>query len=370
MKNIISKLNLILFPAILIFAFFVSILESYKYVGFFQKHFLIPSSIIYLLSLFSFTYLISLRDSLRQLKKNRFLQVFFRLGLIAFLITLLVYVIFSSFDIVFFKNFSFGNFHIQPANLIFSVGLSLETVFLYFVTHQNFTELKNSIYRNIKLNIKYIWNDAINTTLAELRRKKVKLGKPLGLDKKIKQVNVIFATALLLLAGFGLYNLFVCVQSLVSADAYIIFHLNLTYRQKMEQEWGILFYMVEVIQDNTPDHSKILFPPFIAPWSVIGNINQVRYFLGNRILLNAKDADSVDGNPDYIIIARGGLHAIYDVVKSEDEYGWPRVFVPAETIWYLKPGTWNPVEVHKDFDPTDPINKNAWGLIKVDKSRL
>jgi hypothetical protein len=156
------------------------------------------------------------------------------------------------------------------------------------------------------------------------------------LRKRLNKNRLLLTAAILLLTVFGVYNLLINVKSLLDNDTFIIFHLGYSYNQKMEVQWGFLYTLTQIIARNTPDGSKILFPPFISPWSVAGNINQFRYFLGNRILINADDPTSINSNPDYIVIARGGLHAIYDVVKSPDEYGWPKVFIPATTIWYLK----------------------------------
>ena len=41
--------------------------------------------------------------------------------------------------------------------------------------------------------------------------------------------------------------------------------------------------------------------------------------------------------------------------------------VKAEEIWYIDPGTLKVTEAKKDFDSKDPLNMQAWGLIKVRK---
>ncbi|HJY98731.1 MAG TPA: hypothetical protein VJ227_03385 [Patescibacteria group bacterium] len=269
-------------------------------------------------------------------------------------------------DTIFYKNYSFNFFHLQPANLVFPIILSFEAVILYFLTTVKTKGLIKNILVKVKTELNYFTSNSFGSKLTDLVIKRRKL----DIKSTIRRANKSLVIAYVLLLAFGTRNLFVSVSSFVKNDAYMFTHPDLTYRQKMEQLWGILFYMVETVIDNTPDGSRILFPPEIAPWSIIGNIDQVRYFMGERVLLNAKDAYSIDGEPDYIIIGRGGLHAIYDVVKSEDEYGWPRVYVPAEKIWYLNRPHWTLTEVYKDYDPNDPMNKDAWGLIKVDKSRL
>jgi hypothetical protein len=143
MKRFLSKTNLTIFPFISAFAFFVSILESYKYIGFFQKHFLIPSDVIYLLSALSFTGLIFPRLK-RVIGKNKFLKIYCGVGSAVFFITLLLYIVLNALETIHFPNFIYGYFHIQPAGLIYSVALSFEAAFIFFITFVNFTGLSKS----------------------------------------------------------------------------------------------------------------------------------------------------------------------------------------------------------------------------------
>lgn len=367
-----------LFPLLLTLALIVSLLESYKYIGFFGTHFFIPSPYIYILLLVDFFILVLQKDLLRKIKELKFYQQFIRVTTLIFVLIFIIFMVFSLLDVMYYKNFSFAEFHFQPLNLTFSLILLSTSVILFLISNQVTSKLKiylsktvskeflviyNAVFFSDEKDVKLLWSKLSNHLKSNLFSNKKSSG-PGGL--KI----LLLTSAILLLTGYGFYNLIVDIKGLLDNDAYTASHLEDTYNQKMEAQWGLLYHMVEVIDNVTPDGSRILFPPFISPWSVAGNINQFRYFLGSRILINATDTISINGNPDYILIAKGGLHAIYDVVKSPDEYGWPKVFIPATKIWYVDYYSGKVIEVNKDFNPNEPFNKTAWGLIEVDKTRV
>jgi hypothetical protein len=359
MKKIL-KINMFLFPLFLIFASFVSVLESYKYYGFFQKHFLISTVVVYVVSCLSFLILMSSKKSLKKIKRNGGYQFFLSVGSTLFFLSLLVYLILNELDAGYYQNFSFTKFHVQPPNLIFLPVLLIETLVLFIATNERFRRFREDVLRLIKSEVFYPLKKNLNESLRKVSRKK----------EEIKRIDLVLVGAVVILSFFCVYNLLTALKGFVESDTYIFTHAGATYDEKMEVEWGFLYRLVEVVVKNTPSNSKILFPPFIPPWSVIGNINQFRYFFGDRILVNAPDIYTIDPDADYILIARGGLHIIYDIVKSPDEYGWPKVFIPAIKIWYVDKATGSIIEVRKDYDPLDPANKNGWGLIEVDKSRV
>lgn len=134
MKNYIKKINFVIFPFILIFSFSVSIAESYKYIGFFQKHFYISSYLIYLLSFINFVILIMSKKLLEKVKKRHLFQILTGIGAIMFFIVIFIYIILNELEILYYPNFSYLTFHIQPVNFIFSAILLFEAAILFFKT--------------------------------------------------------------------------------------------------------------------------------------------------------------------------------------------------------------------------------------------
>jgi hypothetical protein len=132
MKKRIEEINLMIFPFILTIGFFISILESYKYLGFFQKHFYVSSFLVYLLSFINFIILMTSKKLLKELKRKRLLQIFLGFGTIIFFIFILLYVILNEVEVFHYDNFLFATIHIWPGSLIVSVMLSFEAAFLFF----------------------------------------------------------------------------------------------------------------------------------------------------------------------------------------------------------------------------------------------
>lgn len=105
-----------------------------------------------------------------------------------------------------------------------------------------------------------------------------------------------------------------------------------------------------------------LFPPQSYHWLSSGNGGLNRYFLYPRKQIQEKDVYKIPPEGyDYVMISRGEWYA--DGV----EWGWPKVYIKAEKIWYIDPKNLEVKEYSKDFDPNDPFNRDAWGLIKVRK---
>lgn len=151
MKKNFVKINLNVFPFILAFAFFVSILESYTYIGFFQKHFYIASSLIYLLSFINFVGLTRSKGLLEKLYKKQIIRVLLGLGTLTFFVFTFLYVILNEMEVFHYDNFVFATFHIWPGSLIVPVVLSFETALLFFRINRNFVKLDKKVYRKIKL---------------------------------------------------------------------------------------------------------------------------------------------------------------------------------------------------------------------------
>jgi hypothetical protein len=137
-KNYIIKLNLIAFPIIFTLSIFISILESYKYIGFFQKHSHISSIIIYLLSFLSFVILAKSEILIIEIKKKRLLQIFLGAGTFGFFVFVLLYVIFNEFEIANYINYSFATFHIWPGALIITILLSFQAAYIFFKINSKF----------------------------------------------------------------------------------------------------------------------------------------------------------------------------------------------------------------------------------------
>lgn len=129
-KNLVN-LNLIVFPFILVISTFISVIESYKYIGFFQKHINISPNLIYLISFVSFIILLRSEGILDKIKKNNFISLFYKLGTISFFISLLLYFVFNELETANYDNYVFATFHMLPGSLITTVLLLFMAGYIY-----------------------------------------------------------------------------------------------------------------------------------------------------------------------------------------------------------------------------------------------
>lgn len=157
MRKYFAKVNLIIFPFIFILGFCLSVLESYKYIGFFQKHFYISPYSIYLLTFISFIGFIMSKKQLESLSVKHLLQKFLGIGTIMFFISLLLYIALNEMEIINYSNFSYTTFHIWPGSLIFPIMLLFEVALLFFSTNRTFDKLDKQLYRKIKMAIHHPW---------------------------------------------------------------------------------------------------------------------------------------------------------------------------------------------------------------------
>ena len=135
-KKHIASLNFIIFPFILVVSTSISVLEGYKYVGFFQKHFNVSPNLVYLMSFVSFVILLKSEGIFDRIKKNNLIVLFYKLSTIGFFVSLLLYFLFSELETANYDNYVFATFHILPGSLIITVLLLFEAGYIFFRTNK------------------------------------------------------------------------------------------------------------------------------------------------------------------------------------------------------------------------------------------
>lgn len=133
----LEKINSIIFPPIFFVAFIVSLLESYFYIGFLQNHLIVPSPLIYFLSLINFIVLAKSKASLSEIYEKRTVRVLLSIGPILFLILILLYVVLNEMEVSHYGNFIFAYYHIWPGGLIITTALLFEISFLFVDMKRN-----------------------------------------------------------------------------------------------------------------------------------------------------------------------------------------------------------------------------------------
>ena len=232
-----------------------------------------------------------------------------------------------------YTNYVYATIHLQPDNFLrltlFSLSVALISLFKRLYDFES------------KKNIKILF-------IANLMRKLMKR-------------NFWFVVVVMLLTFELLLNMSNVLVVAIKDDAYIVTHLQFTYDQKMKKTWGLYYDYMKFIKEYTPSDATILIPPQSNHWLSTGNMGLDRYFLYPRNLIHGNLYDVPKSGYDYVLVAKGGWY------NDAVDWGWPKVGVKAEKIWYIDPMTLSVTVVKEDFDPNNPFNMQAWGLIKVRK---
>jgi len=222
-----------------------SFLESVSYIGFVDKHFILPAYTWYVLSVV--TALVYRSANFHIAKWLKLLSWS----------SILIYIIFTISEVLTYPNYIFTVLHIN---------LQALQIFVLLVS---FHWLVSQYY-------------LLNTTL--------RLAKSL-----IFSALIFVATE-----GIGLSIAFL-IKGLIP----IIKHPNATYEDQLYNTHGGFYPAIQLIIQLTPANSLILIPPQGNPWEVEGNAPIVTYFLYPRQVKNLETTIPETNKPIYALIAKG-----------------------------------------------------------------
>jgi hypothetical protein len=258
----------------------------------------------------------------------------FRINKLLLPAILILYYIFISAESRHYPNYVFSTFHIQPQNFIYTVILS--------------------VYIEVLDLVKKRRNDWLAEKLREYH-----LFVNLLRSSKLQLIS--FAVVIFSLLFYTLQNATAVMNTSLDSFLYIARHLNAGYDDKMRKHWGFYYDYMSFIKNIIGKSSVVIIsPPQEEPWLTSGNAGLDRYFVYPSKVINGFFDALPEIEYEYIMISRGEWP-----VADESKYKWPRVKIKAEKIWYLDPVTLKVTEFEGDYDPDDPKNDGAWGLIKV-----
>ncbi|BCX14773.1 MAG: hypothetical protein KatS3mg088_456 [Patescibacteria group bacterium] len=293
-------INKILFPYLISLTCFFLFLESYTYIGFLRKFFLVDSRFFLILSIFSVSLLFYLKHARKDYKADALESLVVNLNAVLFLPFVVLYFIMIATNAANYPNYVFANYHIQPQNFVNLVYLSF-VIFLFKVDLFSTKDEINKYLASLKLYLKKYYLSVGNLKINRSRFAFIEIVKKMGL-------NVIF---LFLILFYFVSNFLNTFDDITSDLVFILTHRNYTYEQKMERRWGLLYKFISLIERNTRPGDSILLPENKPPHSVDGRIEYYRYFLGGRKLVSYHDDLNLK-DYDYIVITKGYLHSIYD----------------------------------------------------------
>ncbi len=373
----ILKVNKVIFPYLISLSFFFLILESYMYTGFLKKYIFVDSRFFLFFSIISIILLLYLWIKDKNYRSGSLENFILSLNSLLILPIIIFYWIMLVSNIVKYSNYVFATFHIQPQNFLNILYLSLSLIILKFCRTPKTKEIFNKLLIVGKNNkndptpqIKYSfparrrsWNP-FGTSICLRLRSNLRSGISLSWDLKTVILICIFSLSL----GYIVVNFFNTLNDTMTDLVYISAHPNYTYDQKMQAKWGVLYDIVTLVKDNTPDGSSILLPEDASPHTVDADSRYYRPFLGNRKLTNYYSGININ-DFDYILLAKGFLHPIYDTQYQKD-YIWPDFTIKSEEVIFLErqeDGNYVKELLHSGYNPKDFKEKDVWGIIKMDK---
>ena len=299
-------------PLAIIFTYFCLFLEVVKYPTFFRNHFIVDAKTI-----FSITIVFLIFSD----TKGKVMNLLLKANRIFLIAITLVYLTFSLIEGAHFTNYVLATYRFHLDGLILPVLFSL-SIFLV----EKFKE--------------------------ELPKVKGKLG-------------IFYFIFVSLFVFYIVKNTAYAIDSGVSRNSYILFHLGKSYDDRMTYQWGIFYQFMVFVRNNTPADATIVIPPQQDPWLMgSGNHDFVRAFLFPRNIIEEplmiRDIEAFDQNT-YILITWGK-----EACKPDPEcHGWPKQEIQATKIIYKDPNSSNVIETRENtvYNPED--KKYVYGVIEI-----
>ena len=323
------------------------LVESYTYEEFLELHFFINSKWVLGITYISIAFLVLERFTTKSYRAFKIEGKIFKTSQYLFPFSFVLYFLMETLNLIFYSNYVFSLFHIQPSNFAKIVGL----MFTLFV-------------------IKYAEKHTVQIT--EFLKSSVQLGNILRKQNYIQTKSLTIPTALtLLIISVSVYvatNFIGTFKDVYLDTVFILKHADYSYEQKIESKWGILYKLISLVKNETGTGSLILIPEYKPPHSVDGRNEYYRYFLNDRLIKNyEKDTDIY--LYDYVVLTSGYLHSQYDGPRQGD-YVWPNFLIKSEEIHYLvrdKNGNYSKQSLYSNYDASEFDGKEVWGIIKIKK---
>lgn len=176
---------------------------------------------------------------------------------------------------------------------------------------------------------------------------------------------VIAVTSILL--NYFMANLITDV-TLIRNEIHLIRIGGKTYEEKQIAGWGDIYRYSLLLKKTTPEHAVIALPPAQNHWLYSGNLVLMRYFLYPRTLVNVKETNSTTslyempkGDYEYVALIWGESNPLDTTARV-----WPKTEFAAEYIDYfnLSEQTITRVNVKLYKPDSESEISKGWGVIK------
>lgn len=320
-----------LLPFLIPLSLFFLLLESYTYLGFVHKHWLIDSRIVSFISIAALMLIVSRLH--RQANKSNFtenlLDFVFKIIVILTPILMITYLMMQTLEAKNYSNYIFSNYHINPDNFAYVVFYSLTISIIY--SHKL---LLMSATSNISNNI-------------------------LG-GKWFRFDNIVIAVTVLII-GYNLVTQAIVVTNrIVKNSVYMITHINLSDYDKLFKLWGDYYGFVHSVSKVVGKAEVVILPPQVSPWLTIGNGGLTRYFISNAEVkhFDFTNQDIIDCNCNYVVVSAG-------IDGKENWKIFPDVELEYKKMWIYKDKGLHLVSTDDIFNPNEYTGTSMFGFIEL-----
>lgn len=346
----ILRFNSLIFPFLVPLTYLFLFLETYSYIGFLRKFFLVDSRFFLAVSLVSVMGVIFERfvfgEKVKKEGGERLINLAFGLNFLVTPVFIIFYFILMGIENKNYPNYVFSRFHLQPDNFF---NLVLMSIFLLLGGLLYFSaETERGRVRNFFLDL--LHKSGINFNFSTTR---------VGYRESFV-ILFLFVSVFLLLVYF-IENLSQTLPLAIKNDLYIFTHLDDSYDDKMRKTLGFYYDFMRFVDDYTEEGAVIVLPPNKSPWLSEGNPNLSRYFLYPKYVLNGEESSLPGEDFDYVVVAKGSWD------REGKSKGWPRFFVEAKRVFFYSGTTKEVKVVNGDFYPELMDLYGGWGLIEVKK---
>lgn len=328
-----------IFPFLVVTSYTLLFIEAFSYRGIVRKILLFDSSIW-----LGVTVLVGFLSQILRSRDNSVIQgslytLVLKMNLLLLPVVLVITYVFSTLELNHYPNYVYSTFHINPQNLKQAINFGISLVIIQLIP---------SILENFKV------EPSLKFFIKSVKKRNHWL--------IIRQVSAVLA--IYLLVTYAVNSFVATLNSSMLGSWYILSNYNASYDDKMRVVWGDFYTYMSMVKELTPENAIIIHPPQKNPWQLEGNQFIDRYFLYPRTLVSAKNLSKVrkEETGVYIMLAWG--NSSYPPADG-DSFGWPNFDIKATRVLFFDLKTRQIQTIEGPYKYTDPINKNAWGLIEL-----
>lgn len=324
------EFNLYAFPHLYMVAHLLLGMELVTYRGFTFRYLYLDSRVVMLIALVSFGLIFAQRLS-HKVALPPITTLTLELNKLIIVPLLLIQYLFISLDMYYYPNYVYSKFHLNTSNVQLIVSFNILILFLQLAQHSQKVA-------------QFIWSRVAHKGT----------------------VNIIFIGAV---AFFFFPNSQQILEWMYEAGIRIVRTASLSWEDRFiylnggEASTGWVLHYTQFVNHHVPKDATIFIPPQKEAWQMEGNLYYIRWYLYPRQLVTSQDLDApIPEEANYVLIDDGAWPGM-------TEYGWPRIFIPAEKIVKMvfidRESKQESMITGKDYDPE--LYSHKWGVIQLRK---